>query len=196
MPEKKEVFNLIAHQIEHESTLSKLYKAYSMKFPEEEVWAHLEKEEKKHAAWIQQLIGKVSDDTICLKDDPNRCESIKISIERMRNEIGKIDNEEIDLLYAFKTGFELEESMIERKFFKSLDTDAPFVEDVLSKIVADTEKHRKSLILAKNNFLNRLNRGEVNENSTKKHNDLVENKVPYSRDEVISLDRDLDNKGK
>jgi hypothetical protein len=53
----KEVFNLIAHQIEHESTLSKLYKTYSIKFPEEKIWKDLELAEKKHASLIQQLIG-------------------------------------------------------------------------------------------------------------------------------------------
>ncbi|MDA3839365.1 MAG: hypothetical protein PF574_10340 [Candidatus Delongbacteria bacterium] len=190
----KEVFNLIAHQIEHESTLSKLYKTYSIKFPEEKIWKDLELAEKKHASLIQQLIGKVSDDTICLKDDPMRCESIKLSIERMKNEIDKIDTVEVDLLHAYKTGFEIEESMIEREFFKSLETDAPFVEDILGKIVADTEKHRESLILAKNNFLNRLNRGQISGNSTKKENDIVENKVPFTRDEIINLDRNLDNK--
>jgi hypothetical protein len=123
-----------------------------------------------------------------------RCESIKLSIERMKNEIDKIDTVEVDLLHAYKTGFEIEESMIEREFFKSLETDAPFVEDILGKIVADTEKHRESLILAKNNFLNRLNRGQISGNSTKKENDIVENKVPFTRDEIINLDRNLDNK--
>lgn len=187
-------FNLLSHQIEHEKTLSKLYKSYSILFPSEEVWSKLEKEEKKHAAWIQQIITKICNDTIYFREDPECCEQIKTSLKKMDQEISKANNNEIDLIHAFKVAIEIEESMVEREFFKSMDSDAPFVEDILSKIVADTEKHREALILAKNNYLDRLSRGETSENH--KVNDIIEDKAPLTRDEDIDLDRDLDNRKK
>ncbi|NOR45991.1 MAG: hypothetical protein GQ534_10440, partial [Candidatus Delongbacteria bacterium] len=79
MTEKNAEYSLLAHQIEHEKTLSKLYKSYSELFPEEEVWAKLEKEEKKHAAWIQQIISKICDETVYFNEDPECCENIKTS---------------------------------------------------------------------------------------------------------------------
>ena len=196
MAEKNIEYSLLAHQIEHEKTLSKLYKSYSDLFPKEAVWAKLEKEEKKHAAWIQQIISKICDETVYFNEDPECCENIKESLRVMNEEIIKAENKEIDLTHAFKVAIEIEESMVEREFFKSMDSDAPFVEDVLKKIIADTELHRETLIRAKNIFLNQPDTIEVSQTvgkTTKTDQELKKDTTP---DKNINLDRELSSKDK
>ena len=195
MAEKNIEYSLLAHQIEHEKTLSKLYKSYSEIFPEEEIWMKLEIEEKKHAAWIQQIISKICDETVYFNEDPECCENIKRSLSIMNDEIAKARNNEIDLMHAFKIAIEIEESMVEREFFKSMDSDAPFVGDVLKKIIADTEMHRDSLIEAKNVFLrtvglNDINKPKTEEKNTKEIPGSNDNVIPYKE---IDLDRELDS---
>ena len=194
MVEKNIEFSLLAHQIEHEKTLRRLYKSYSEIFPEEEIWLQLEKEEKKHAAWIQQIISKICDETVYFNEDPECCENIKRSLSIMNDEIAKAKNNEIDLMHAFKVAIEIEESMVEREFFKSMESDAPFVGDVLKKIIADTERHKDSLIDAKNIFLKTvdlsdISKPEVKEKNTKERSKQNDNAIPYKE---IDLDRELD----
>ena len=194
MVEKNIEYSLLAHQIEHEKTLSRLYKSYSEIFPEEEIWGKLEIEEKKHAAWIQQIISKICDETVYFNEDPECCENIKKSLSIMNDEIAKANDNEIDLMHAFKIAIEIEESMVEREFFKSMESDAPFVEDVLKNIIADTERHRDSLIEAKNVFLRTIGLDEINkpkteEKSTKEKSGSNDNVIPYK---AIDLDRELD----
>lgn len=156
MTEENSKYTLLAHQIEHEKTLSKLYKKYSELFPAEQVWKTLESEEKKHADWIQQIITKVCDGTIFFKDRHECCEIIRESIELIKSEIEKAGTENISLKEAFSAAIEIEDSMVEREFFKSLESDAPFIQDVLSRIVEDTEEHKQILIDAKDEFLKTL----------------------------------------
>ena len=195
MVEKNIEYSLLAHQIEHEKMLSKLYKSYSELFPEEEIWEKLEKEEKKHAAWIQQIISKICDETVYFNNDPECCENIKKSLSIMSDEITKAKNNEVDITHAFKIAIEIEESMVEREFFKSMDSDAPFVGDVLKKIIADTEIHRDSLIQAKNIFLNKPDVAEVPQTTgkTKKTELLKQDTTP---DKNIELDRELSSTDK
>ncbi|NOR44241.1 MAG: hypothetical protein GQ534_01540, partial [Candidatus Delongbacteria bacterium] len=112
------------------------------------------------------------------------------------DEIAKAENKEIDLAHAFKIAIEIEESMVEREFFKSMDSDAPFVEDVLKKIIADTEMHRDTLIQAKNIFLNKpdtIKFSQTTDRTTKTYQELQKDTTP---DKNIELDRDLDNRNK
>ena len=153
MTDKSAEYCLLALQIEHEETLSRLYKHYSELFPDIDLWKHLEEEEKNHAQLIHPIIRKVSDETIFFKGELESCEMIKDSLEILNLEIDKAKNKEIDLEYALMTAIEIEENMVELNFFRSMDTDAPFVEDLLRHIIMETEKHRFSLIRTKNKFI-------------------------------------------
>ena len=153
MYSKSEEFCLFAHQIEYEEIMSKLYKCYSKLFPEVELWKQLESDEKNHAKLIHPIIRKVCDETINFSGELESCDRIKKSIIRLNEEIIKGENTDIDLDYALKTAIEIEESMVELDFFRSMDTDAPLVEDLLRHIIQETEKHRYALINAKIKFM-------------------------------------------
>ena len=189
MTDKKVEYCLLALQIEYEETLSKLYKCYSELFPDVDLWKHLEEEEKNHARLIHPIIRKVSDETIFFKEELESCEMLRGSLEILNIEIDKAKNKEIDLEYALMTAIEIEENMVELNFFRSMDTDAPFVEDLLMHIIMETEKHRFSLIRTKNKFV-------------EEHTNIVRPKIKRSYqggrkfskntlDKEIDLDREL-----
>ena len=186
MSDKKAEYCLLALQIEHEETLCKLYKYYGELFPDIDLWKHLEEEEKNHAQLIHPIIRKVSDEIIFFKGELESCEMIKDSLEILNIEIDKAKNKKIDLEYALVTAIEIEENMIELNFFRSMDTDAPFVEDLLRHVIMETEKHRFALIKTKHKLVEQIKDNIVNVKQMKS--------VKYTFDKEINLDRDLDHK--
>jgi len=190
-------YNLFVHQIEHEEALRKLYKSYHKLFPEEEIWEQLESEEKKHADVIHPIILKVMDETIFFKEPPENYDMIRRSLSRIMSEISKAEKKEVDLIEALETSIEIEETMIERNFFKSMGSYAPFIEDILENIVVETEKHRGLLIGVKNKYIRKYNSAEYIESkkeTDKKANIVTDRRVSgYAEkyDEDINLDRNF-----
>ena len=189
MYSKSEEFCLFAHQIEHEESMSRLYKCYSELFPEVELWKQLESEEKNHAKLIHPIIRKVCDETINFSGELESCDRIKKSIIRLNEEIIKVKNTDIDLDYALRTAIEIEESMVELDFFRSMDTDAPLVEDMLRHIIQETEKHRFALIKTKREFIKEVETKNIS--GIKRTNSKFKEYKSDIRDKEINLNREL-----
>ncbi|MBN2834987.1 MAG: hypothetical protein JXR48_08475 [Candidatus Delongbacteria bacterium] len=130
---------------EYEQLLSRLYKIFSNKFPDEELWSFMAKEEKKHEAWVKQIILKMIEGTIIYENEDEYQDNIINSLVDLKETIKDIPEKDISEEDALEIAFSIEESMLEKEFFEKFSLDAPLVEQILENLKKDTRKHRDML---------------------------------------------------
>ncbi|MBN2790051.1 MAG: hypothetical protein JXR69_07665 [Candidatus Delongbacteria bacterium] len=133
---------LLGYHAEHERMISQLYSYYSKKFTKESVWIFLVEEEKKHEAWIKQIIIKINEGLIRFDHRDSSLEEVKVSINNVKNEMAKVFTDEYTLEMAYSFAFILENSIIEKDLFKLFDSDDPMIVEILKNLSIDTKKHR------------------------------------------------------
>ncbi|MDA3839364.1 MAG: hypothetical protein PF574_10335 [Candidatus Delongbacteria bacterium] len=143
--ERKEIDKgliLLGYHAEHERMISQLYSYYRKKFPKEGVWLFLVEEEKKHEAWIKQIIIKINEGKIKFDHRDSSIEDVKISLQNVKDEMAKVFTDEYVLNTAYSFAFVLENSIIEKDLFKLFESDDPIIAEILKNLSNDTKKHR------------------------------------------------------
>jgi hypothetical protein len=130
---------------EYERLLARLYTVFSRKFPDENLWEYLVEEEKKHEAWIKQIILKMIDETIIYDNSDESEEEIISSLVELKETINTVSNNEITAEEALELAYGIENSLLEKEFFNKFSSDAPAINKILSQLKADTIKHRDML---------------------------------------------------
>ncbi len=145
--------------MENEKAISKLYHEFSKCFVEDrDFWAQLSKEEQEHAIWIKKLLeyvkkGDVKRGTTTLKTQA--VETVTRYIDSicekcMRGEISKVN--------AYTIALDLENSLLEKKFFSVFLLDVPAHKEVHDGLIRETEKHRGKISTALNKIkMERIN---------------------------------------
>lgn len=130
--------------IENEEGLRNLYLAYAKKFPtHEEFWSGLAVDESGHADWIRGLAGQLREGRLHIEPGRFRRAAIASFIRYVKDELTKVQNEEIPPMAALSIALSAEQSMIESRFFEVFDTDSAELKHVLDNIAAATEEHIK-----------------------------------------------------
>jgi len=130
--------------IENEESVRNLYLAYAKKFPtHEEFWSGLAVDESGHADWIRGLAGQLRQGHSHIEPGRFRKEAIASFIRYVKDELTKVQNEEIPLITALSIALSAEQSMIEGRFFEVFDTDSAELKHVLDNMAAATEEHVK-----------------------------------------------------
>lgn len=136
---------ILGFHAQYERSLSRLYKLFSKKMPELELWPYLVEEEIKHECWIMQMIPKVVEGTIILKVLDYSAKFVREHTEMLNARIEQLKGEEIDLQKALRICVEYENYMLDRDFFGNLISDAPAIQSVIDKLIIDTENHRDEI---------------------------------------------------
>ncbi len=129
----------------NEQLVSSLYNIYARKFPEEkEFWLKKVNEENSH---VQLLIGIQSiienAPSYIVKEDRFSAEAINTSIVFIRELIEKAES--FSLINALSMARDIENSLIEKDFFKIIPADPTNVKNAFSKIDQDTKRHRAEI---------------------------------------------------
>jgi hypothetical protein len=130
---------------EYERLLARLYTIFSKKFPNENIWEYLAEEEKKHEAWVKQIILKMIDETIIYDNSDESEEEIISSLVALKETINTVSNNGITAEDALELAYGIENSLLEKEFFNKFSSDAPAINKILSQLKADTIKHRDML---------------------------------------------------
>ncbi len=130
---------------EYERLLARLYATFSNLFPEEEIWKILVEEEKKHEAWIKQIIMKVVQGTITFKNNDDTDEYIINAVQGLKDTLNDIKIDGIKKDDTFEIAYNVENSILEKEFFNKFSSDAPIIDKILKSLVKDTERHRDML---------------------------------------------------
>ncbi|MDY0016683.1 MAG: hypothetical protein RBS89_02500 [Candidatus Delongbacteria bacterium] len=145
MKSREEQISFIGKQAEFERQLARLYSLYQKKFPAFKLWPFLVEEERKHEAWLKQIIPKIKTGEIYFFLDNLTFQAIEQTIDYINEEYEKADKEGIDLVRAVSVAHSIEDSALDKSIFKYFDSESPSVEEILDNLKEDTKKHREML---------------------------------------------------
>jgi len=130
----------------HEEAISDLYEAYAGRFEAfKEFWSQLATEEKGHAAWIRQFKEKVDDGQVKLDEGRFRIPAIETSIQYLNGYAHKARTEEMDIAYALTIALDVENALLDRKFFEVYETDDEELKKTLDLLQEETKAHRQKV---------------------------------------------------
>jgi hypothetical protein len=148
MDEKEYQLGIIGQMAKNEVKLSELYLKYSHKFPSrKEFWNDLALEEVSHGAWIRNLKKSVDDGGVSFSDE-------RFNMDLNNDFYKHIAQKELEitdtmpLIEALTTSMEIEEMMLENKFFEVFHGDAPELETLLLSLEYATKNHREIVLKA------------------------------------------------
>ncbi len=128
----------------NEQLVGSLYSIYAEKFPEEkQFWLSLAAEESTHAELLEGVRDIAEEIPNFLKQDRFSISDIELSISFIKDLIKKAEN--FTLLNALFMARDLENSVIEKYFFKIMSADSHFVQSTFSRIEQDTKRHREKI---------------------------------------------------
>ncbi|MEA1940107.1 MAG: hypothetical protein U9N03_05535 [Candidatus Caldatribacteriota bacterium] len=131
---------------EHERVISQLYKEYARKFPEQnDFWSKIADEEIEHASWIFKLRSQVEKGSLYFKEGRFKTEAIKTSLEYLKSQITEVQNKKISAKNALSVARDLENGLIEKKFFEIFESDCREIKQVLRDLAAATREHRNRI---------------------------------------------------
>ena len=143
---KENEINLITKLAKNEQTISQLYQAYAEKFPDyQKFWANLSSEEIEHSNWISDLNSKVNQGLISFSEERFKIEAIETFLKYLQQRLADIKEEKISLINALSIALDIENSLIERKFFEVFESDSEGLKYTLLSLAAATEFHRTKI---------------------------------------------------
>jgi len=152
MKSKAEQIIFVGRQAEFERQLARLYSLYQHKFPDFKFWGFLVEEERKHEDWLKQIIPRIQTGEIYFYLEDLTLQAIDQMIIYINEEYAKAQDEGVTLIRAVSVAHGLEDSALDKNFFKYFDSESPYIEEVLENLKTDTTKHRDLLHKAKNNL--------------------------------------------
>lgn len=139
---KKKQIEIVELLAEHEKEISRLYKEYARKFPgQKDFWSKIAGEELEHAGWIFKLRSKIKEGSLYFQEGRFRIEAIKTSLEYVKSQITEAQNNKISAKYALSVARDLENGLIEKKFFEIFEPDCREIKQVLLNLAAATREH-------------------------------------------------------
>lgn len=139
---------IIDQMAKNEVKLSELYARYAHQFPaRKDFWSGLAVEEVSHSAWIKTLGKRVEEGNVMFSKG-------RFNIDLLRDFYKYIQQQELDLkegiplISALVASKELEETLLEKRFFEVFKGDAPELEVLLLALEYSTKNHREFVIKA------------------------------------------------
>lgn len=143
----QENFDVLELMMNYELILKDLYFLFSQKIPtEKDFWKKLSEEENKHAYWLEVLGMNMKKENISLNED-NRFNLalIKTSLDHVREATEDFNGMEVSLFDALSFASDVENSMIEKKFFEVFYGQSEEFDRVMKLLKEETIKHGKRI---------------------------------------------------
>jgi rubrerythrin len=134
--------NLIELMATHEETLSQLYQLYGQKYDYYQAfWNDIASEEIDHARWLHALNEKVERGELSFDEHLFKLPAITAALEFLDKKLTQARMEDIPVLSALSISRDLENSMLEQKFFIVFKSDSPELKKVFSELEEATITH-------------------------------------------------------
>ncbi|MCK5758058.1 MAG: hypothetical protein KAH14_03120 [Clostridiales bacterium] len=128
--------------IECELTISKLYSTSAEHFPElSDFWNGLAQEEIGHANTIEDLLSQVDGRMLKLNKKRFNIRPLEISIEHAENIISRIEFGELDLIGVLSLALDIEQSVIESKYYEIFEGGSREYSDRLKQVRNESRGH-------------------------------------------------------
>jgi hypothetical protein len=128
----------------NEQLVGSLYSIYAEKFPEEkDFWLKIASEESTHAELLEKVEIAMQEAPSLFKAGRFNIPDIELSISFVKDLIKKSEN--FTLLNALFMARDIENSIIEKYFFKVIADDSYFIQSTFARIEQETKKHRDKI---------------------------------------------------
>ena len=135
----REIIDIMA---QYEETIGKLYQTYAQTQPElADLWNTLYSQEMEHRNWLINLADAVGTGKVHFNKDRFKIEPLHLALDYINKELSKAQNMTIPTKDSLNKAFQIEQSMIEKKFFEVFETDSVDLKHVLQNLANETKKH-------------------------------------------------------
>ena len=139
----KKASNLIDKLAANEEYVGRLYKEYAEIFPIlREFWIGLALEEANHASWLKKLNASISSGSIFIAEGRFNIFAIQTFMDYLVAELARVQKNGVSLIEALSITSDIEQSLIESKYFEVFKTDSAEIQHILKKIRDETLAHR------------------------------------------------------
>ena len=132
----KQIIELLAT---HEETLAKLYGVYMGQLPDRTFWEHLNKDELVHASWLRTIYNLSNQKKIYIDEEIFNQAAIDTSLDYLKKLILEAGSH--TQINALGLSLDIEQAMIEKKYFKVFKTDSAEVQDIMKRLETATLVH-------------------------------------------------------
>jgi hypothetical protein len=130
--------------IQQEELIAEIYKTYSEKFSEHEgLWLDLATEEVEHSLWIRLLHARSKDGSVEFKGDRFKMDILQFSLRYLKHQLEEAQKQEISLLDALEIAWDIENSLLEKRFFEIFKEDSEELRKILTDLTVSTSAHRE-----------------------------------------------------
>jgi len=135
----REIIDIMA---QYEETIGKLYQTYAQTQPElADLWNTLYSQEMEHRNWLINLADAVGTGKVHFNKGRFKIEPLHLALDYINKELSKAQNMTIPTKDSLNKAFQIEQSMIEKKFFEVFETDSVDLKHVLQNLANETKKH-------------------------------------------------------
>ncbi len=134
---------------ENEVTISRIYRAFSERFPEyRDFWEKLAREEVQHADMIRSVVPEVKEGTVRFKAESLDATSVGMFRDYLKASLARAREEGLPLKSAFETALAIEHDLIERSFFHLFEAETAELKFIFEGLVSSTREHHRRLVAA------------------------------------------------
>jgi len=132
--------------IDVEIALSKMYHHFSASFPESaDFWNQMASEEEEHSRWVGESLEMLKKGPIRAGKTAPTGQAVDTVIKHVDSICAKCARGEISILNAYAHAYDLENSLLEKKFFSLVGSQLPPYGEVGSKLFQATQAHRQRI---------------------------------------------------
>ncbi len=137
---------LLEKLMETEIAMSKLYHHFSVRFPgAADFWKQMSGEEEEHSEWIGEALEMLRKGEMRRGSATLTSQAADTLIKHVDSICKRCSKGEISILSAYAIAYDLENSLLEKKFFSVFALDLPPHKEVRDKLVLATQAHRKRI---------------------------------------------------
>jgi rubrerythrin len=130
----------------HESAIGDLYQAYAARFPHHAEFFHdLAADEREHARLIVGFAERVRTGSAHVNPDRFDARTILNSLDGVKQRLREAGDRSLSLVGALSVCADIEDSMLERRYFEIIEGDGQELRQLLESLAADTEAHRSKV---------------------------------------------------
>jgi rubrerythrin len=131
----------------YEVLIGELYAIYAEKIPDhKEFWTSISKEEGTHAYWLETLSSNLSNKQVFFNEDRFNLAPLAQCIIDVTNRIKQAKESDVSIMEALAISNDIEQGMIERKFFEVYESDSVEINRTLLMLKEATILHEKKVM--------------------------------------------------
>lgn len=136
----------LEHLEKLELEISSLYKLFAQKFPtHKQLWEQMSNEEISHASHIKKLSSLTEEGKVFFDERKTKTYTIKTVSDAVKSTYQKVESGQLTLLNALVYSINLEDSIIESKFYDYFSTSNHNINATINKIKQETREHAQKM---------------------------------------------------